>query len=150
MLPIPLSVSLNIHPSYDFNHKINVKTTTKEDVLAQSDFISLHIPGGQGYVLDSEEFNQMKDGVGIVNCARGGTISENALIEAISSQKVKYVATDVFENHEGSHMRKAFFIGFSLYLMHQLPVASCVVQPIARRGHGRQRRCTDTATAAAL
>ena len=91
-------VSLNIHPSYDFKRKINVKTTTKEDVLAQSDFISLHIPGGQGYVLDSEEFNQMKDGVGIVNCARGGTISENALIEAISSQKVKYVATDVFEN----------------------------------------------------
>mgnify|MGYP001157546013 FL=1 len=91
-------VSLNIHPSYDFKHKINVKTTTKEDVLTQSDFISLHIPGGQGYVLDSEEFNQMKDGVGIVNCARGGTISENALIEAISSQKVKYVATDVFEN----------------------------------------------------
>ena len=73
-------VSLNIHSSYDFKHKINVKTTIKEDVLAQSDFISLHIPGGQGYVLDSMEFNQMKDCVGIVNCARGGTISENALI----------------------------------------------------------------------
>ena len=58
----------------------------------------MHIPGGQGYVLDAPEFEQMKDGVGIVNCARGGTISENALIEAINSEKVKYVATDVFEN----------------------------------------------------
>lgn len=91
-------VPVKLHPSYDNNYKINVKTTTKEEVLAESDFISLHIPGGQGYVLDAPEFEQMKEGVGIVNCARGGTISENALIEAINSEKVKYVATDVFEN----------------------------------------------------
>jgi D-3-phosphoglycerate dehydrogenase len=91
-------VPVKLHPSYDNNYKINVKTTTKEEVLAESDFISLHIPGGQGYVLDAPEFEQMKDGVGIVNCARGGTVSENALIEAINSEKVKYVATDVFEN----------------------------------------------------
>ena len=91
-------VPVKLHPSYDNNYKINVKTTTKGEVLAESDFISLHIPGGQGYVLDVPEFEQMKDGVGIVNCARGGTISENALIEAINSEKVKYVATDVFEN----------------------------------------------------
>lgn len=91
-------VPVKLHPSYDNNYKINVKTTTKEEVLAESDFISLHIPGGQGYVLDAPEFEQMKDGVGIVNCARGGTISENALIDAINSEKVKYIATDVFEN----------------------------------------------------
>lgn len=91
-------ITINLHPSYGFNYKINVKTATKEKVLAESDFISLHIPGGQGYVLDTPEFSQMKDGVGIINCARGGTVSESALIEAVNSQKVKYVATDVFEN----------------------------------------------------
>ena len=91
-------ITINLHPSYGFNYKINVKTTTKEKVLAESDFICLHIPGGQGYVLDTPEFSQMKDGVGIINCARGGTVSESALIEAVNSQKVKYVATDVFEN----------------------------------------------------
>lgn len=91
-------IAINLHPSYGFNYKINVKTNTKEKVLAESDFISLHIPGGQGYVLDTPEFSQMKDGVGIINCARGGTVSESALIEAVNSQKVKYVATDVFEN----------------------------------------------------
>ena len=90
-------VEVKLHPDYDFNHKINVKTVSKEELLANADFISLHIPGGQGYVLDTAEFAQMKDGVGIVNCARGGTISENALIEAINSGKVKYAATDVFE-----------------------------------------------------
>lgn len=91
-------ISLNLHSEYAFSHKIQIKTTSKAKVLTDSDFISLHIPGGQGYVLDKNEFNQMKDGVGIVNCARGGTISENALIEAIQSGKVRYVATDVFEN----------------------------------------------------
>jgi D-3-phosphoglycerate dehydrogenase len=90
-------VSLSLHPSYNHDYKINVKTISKDDLLAQADFISLHIPGGQGYVLDSDEFAKMKDGVGIVNCARGGTINEAALIAAMDSGKVKYAATDVFE-----------------------------------------------------
>jgi len=91
-------VSIHLHSDYDFNYTINVKTTSKEEVLSQSDFISLHIPGGQGYVLDTAEFELMKQGVGIVNCARGGTICEEALISAVHTGKVTYVATDVFES----------------------------------------------------
>ena len=91
-------IELKLHPVYDFKHKINVKTIAKDELLASADFISLHIPGGQGYVLDTTDFAKMKDGVGIVNCARGGTISEDALLQALDSGKVKYVATDVFEN----------------------------------------------------
>ena len=91
-------IELQLHPEYDFKHKINVKTIAKDELLASADFISLHIPGGQGYVLDTADFAKMKDGVGIVNCARGGTISEDALLKALGSEKVKYVATDVFEN----------------------------------------------------
>ncbi|MFT5816944.1 MAG: D-3-phosphoglycerate dehydrogenase [Bacteroidia bacterium] len=90
-------IELQLHPVYDFKHKINVKTIAKDELLASADFISLHIPGGQGYVLDTADFAKMKDGVGIVNCARGGTISEDALLQAMDSEKVKYVATDVFE-----------------------------------------------------
>ncbi|MFT5348189.1 MAG: D-3-phosphoglycerate dehydrogenase [Bacteroidia bacterium] len=90
-------IVLQLHPEYDCKHKINVKTIAKDELLASADFISLHIPGGQGYVLDTADFAKMKDGVGIVNCARGGTISEDALLQAMDSGKVKYVATDVFE-----------------------------------------------------
>jgi D-3-phosphoglycerate dehydrogenase len=90
-------IELQLHPEYVFKHKISVKTIAKDELLASSDFISLHIPGGQGYVLDTADFAKMKDGVGIVNCARGGTISEDALLQAMDSGKVKYVATDVFE-----------------------------------------------------
>jgi D-3-phosphoglycerate dehydrogenase len=90
-------IELQLHPEYNFKHKINVKTISKEELLASADFISLHIPGGQGYVLDTADFAKMKDGAGIVNCARGGTISEDALLQAKDSGKVKYIATDVFE-----------------------------------------------------
>ncbi len=91
------NVKLNLHSDYNSDFSVDIKTITKESLLAQADFISLHIPGGQGYVLDAVEFAQMKDGVGIVNCARGGTINESALIAAMESGKVKYIATDVFE-----------------------------------------------------
>ena len=90
-------IELQLHPVHDFKHKINVKTIAKDELLASADFISLHIPGGQGYVLDTADFAKMKDGAGIVNCARGGTISEDALLQAMDSGKVKYIATDVFE-----------------------------------------------------
>ena len=90
-------VTLDLHPVYNHEFTINIKTVSKEELLANADFISLHIPGGQGYVLDTPEFEQMKDDVGVVNCARGGTINEAALLGAIKSGKVKYAATDVFE-----------------------------------------------------
>jgi len=90
-------IELQLHPEYDFKYKINVKTISKDELLASSDFISLHIPGGQGYVLDTADFTKMKEGVGIVNCARGGTINEDALLQAMDSGRVKYAATDVFE-----------------------------------------------------
>jgi D-3-phosphoglycerate dehydrogenase len=91
-------IKLNLHPEYNNDFSIKINTVSKIDLLRHSDFISLHIPGGQGYVLDTVDFNTMKDGVGIVNCARGGTINEKALVKAIKSGKVKYAATDVFES----------------------------------------------------
>ena len=91
------TLKLSLHPDYKDDLSINVKTISKADLLQQADFVSLHIPGGQGYVLDSSDFDLMKEGAGIVNCARGGTINEEALIAAINSGRIKYAATDVFE-----------------------------------------------------
>ena len=79
---------------------INVEFITEpmEDVFKHSDFITLHVPAQEGYVIGKEEFAQMRDGVGIVNCARGGVIDEVALIEALDSGKVLFAGLDVFEN----------------------------------------------------
>ena len=79
---------------------INVEIITEplEDLLKHSDFITLHVPAQEGYVLDKAEFDVMKNEVGIVNCARGGVINEVALIEALDNEKVLFAGLDVFEN----------------------------------------------------
>lgn len=76
----------------------NIKTVSKEDVLKQADFLTLHVPAQKDYVIDEAEFNQMKDGVILANAARGGVINEVALVKAIESGKVARAALDVFEN----------------------------------------------------
>lgn len=74
-----------------------IKTISKEEVLQQADFISLHVPAQKEYVISTKEFDIMKKGVGIVNAARGGVIDEIALVKAIEEGKVSNAALDVFE-----------------------------------------------------
>ena len=77
---------------------IPMQTVSLEEVIAKSDFISLHTPFADQPILGADEFAAMKPGVGIVNCSRGGTIDENALIEALDSGKVAFAGLDVFDN----------------------------------------------------
>ncbi len=77
--------------------EFDIDTISKENVLKQADFLTLHVPAQEEYVIDKTEFDQMKDGVIIVNAARGGVINEVALINAIESGKVSQAALDVFE-----------------------------------------------------
>jgi D-3-phosphoglycerate dehydrogenase len=74
-----------------------IKTISKEEVIKQSDFITLHVPAQKEYVIGKEEFKAMKDGVIIVNAARGGVIDEAELVQAIQDGKVARAALDVFE-----------------------------------------------------
>ena len=77
---------------------VNIVTEPLEDLFMHADFITLHVPAQEGYVIGKSEFAQLKDGVGIVNCARGGVIDEVALIEALDNNKVAFAGLDVFEN----------------------------------------------------
>lgn len=74
-----------------------IDTISKEDVLKQADFISLHVPAQEEYVISNDEFDMMKDGVVLVNAARGGVVDEMALVKAIEEGKVSAAALDVFE-----------------------------------------------------
>lgn len=75
----------------------NIKTVSKEEVLKQADFLTLHVPAQKNYVIDEGDFKLMKDGVIIANAARGGVVNEIALVKAIESGKVARAALDVFE-----------------------------------------------------
>lgn len=68
-----------------------------DELLAVADFISLHVPyNGERAVIGREEIKRMKDGAYIINCARGGVVDEEALIEALDSNKLSGAAMDVF------------------------------------------------------
>lgn len=79
---------------------INVEIITEpmEDLLRHSDFITLHVPAQDGYVIGTKEIEIMKPEAGIINCSRGGVIDEVALIEGLDSGKLLFAGLDVFEN----------------------------------------------------
>ncbi len=73
-------------------------TTDYSGFLKDTDFISINTPKTEGYVLDTPQFEMMKDGVYIVNTARGGVINEVTLLDFIESGRIAGAALDVFEN----------------------------------------------------
>lgn len=82
------------------NQKLTFEIETQpfENVLTNSDFITLHVQNQNSYILTSKEFLKMRDGVGIVNISSGKAINEVDLINAIENKKIKFVGLDVFEN----------------------------------------------------
>ncbi|WP_430426167.1 D-2-hydroxyacid dehydrogenase [Maribacter litoralis] len=76
----------------------SLTNTSKDDLLKNADYISLHIPGQENYVLGKSEFSKMKKGVGIVNAARGGVLDEVALIDALENGTVAFAGLDVYES----------------------------------------------------
>ncbi|TXE04809.1 3-phosphoglycerate dehydrogenase [Gelidibacter salicanalis] len=77
---------------------VEIETQPMKDILKQSDFITLHVPAQDGYVIGEKQFELMKPGVGIVNAARGGVIDEVALVQAIESGIVAFAGLDTFES----------------------------------------------------
>lgn len=75
---------------------VEIKTSSMDELLAQSDFISMHVPGGK--VIGEAEIGKMKKGVVLLNAARGGVIDEQALIAGLDSGKIAHAGLDVFEN----------------------------------------------------
>ncbi len=87
---------IDVFKSQDSNLTVRLETSKWDDVLAKSDFITLHVPGGAKPLFGKEEFTKMKDGAVIINSARGGTIEEDALLEALESGKLAGAGLDVF------------------------------------------------------
>ena len=75
-----------------------IKTQSKEDVLKEADFVTLHVPAQKEFVIGQKEFDLMKNGAALVNCARGGVVDEEALLKALDSGKLAFAGLDVFIN----------------------------------------------------
>jgi len=79
--------------------QIGARLTTLDEIYEKADFITVHTPliPSTKHMISTAQFNQMKKGVRVINCARGGIIDEAALLEALKSGKVAGAALDVFE-----------------------------------------------------
>ena len=75
-----------------------IKTQSKEEVLKEADFVTLHVPAQKEFVIGQKEFDLMKNGAALVNCARGGVVDEEALLNALDSGKLAFAGLDVFIN----------------------------------------------------
>ena len=76
-----------------------IETKSLNEVLSNSDFITLHVPKiGDEPVIGAEQIGMMKTGAGIVNTSRGGVIDETALMFALDKHKLAYAGLDVFDN----------------------------------------------------
>ena len=92
---------IKIHLDHIKNQNIffDLKTSSLNDVLKESDFITLHIPKiNDKPFIGRDEFDTMKKGVGIINTSRGGLIDESELIKFLNNKKVSFAALDVYEN----------------------------------------------------
>ncbi len=76
---------------------ISTSTIDKDFLLANSDFISVHVSGNYE-VLNKSDFEKMKKGVGIINCSRGGVVNESDLIEFLNAGQIAFAGIDVFLN----------------------------------------------------
>lgn len=74
-----------------------IETISKDEVLKQADFLSLHVPAQKEYVISDKEIALMKQGAFIVNAARGGVVNEVALVSALEANQLNGAALDVFE-----------------------------------------------------
>ena len=77
---------------------IEVNTVSFDELLAESDFITLHVPAQEKPVLGAEEFAKMKDGAILINAARGGVVDEKAMLQALDNGKLAAAGIDVFDN----------------------------------------------------
>ncbi len=82
-----------------FCRQHGVEIATFEEILSNSDFISLHLPLKEQtrYIINSRTISMMKDGAILINTARGGLVDQQALYQALKSGKLGGVGMDVFE-----------------------------------------------------
>ena len=98
---------LGYDPYVDELQGIDIKIVELDELLTSSDIVSLHLPHNDEthHLIGEAELGKMKNSAYLVNCARGGTIDENALYNALKSQEIRGAALDVFEEEPPTDLK---------------------------------------------
>ena len=87
------------------NLDFSIKIDSFEDVLKNSDFITLHTPSQNKPIIGKKEIEMMKKGSGIINASRGGVVDEDAIIENLDKNHLSFAAFDTFINEPNPSIR---------------------------------------------
>lgn len=95
-------LAYDLYPNEEFQRIYNINYVGLDDLYKNADVVTLHAPATKEnyHLLDDEAFKKMKDGVIVLNTARGSLIDPEALYRALASGKVKAAALDVLENED--------------------------------------------------
>ena len=101
------TVGYDPHVPKSLAEDLGVRWLPLDDVAAQADFLSLHLPYSTEthHLFDGERIRRMKPGSRLINCARGGLVDEAALVEALDSGHLAGAALDVFESEPPTDRR---------------------------------------------
>ncbi|MBN2280720.1 MAG: D-2-hydroxyacid dehydrogenase [Candidatus Marinimicrobia bacterium] len=95
---LALGMKVLAYDVMNINSDMNVKVVSKEQLLNESDFISIHVPKLDKPFIGTEELKMMKKSAFLVNCSRGGVVDETALLEALNNGIIAGAGLDVWEN----------------------------------------------------
>ena len=103
---LALEMNVIVYDPYVKETDLDVELTDFEKLVTSSDIISLHIPHTDEthYIIDKDAISKMKDGVMIINCARGGVVDEKALLDGLNSGKVALAGIDSYEEEPTKNM----------------------------------------------
>lgn len=103
---LALDMTVLAYDPYVKETDMNLEIVDLDMLLKRADIISLHIPHTDSthYIIDAEAIAKMKDGVMIINCARGGVVDEKALLDALNSGKVAFTGIDSFEEEPTNNL----------------------------------------------
>ncbi len=89
----------DVNRNTQFEDEFNAKFMSKEDVVRNADFLSLHVPllPATFHLIGDKEFNMMKNTAYLINTSRGPVVDENALVKALKEKRIAGAAIDVFE-----------------------------------------------------
>lgn len=90
-------VAFDVKPDYDLAEKIGFRYADMDDLLSAADIVTLHVPGNEKtkHLISDDAFDKMKDGVVLINTARGPVVDVDAFLRALASGKVKAAGLDV-------------------------------------------------------
>ena len=94
-------------------------TTDFNNLLSESDFITLHVPSQKKHLINKSHFDLMKNTCGFINCARGGVVNEIDLMEALDKNQIAFAGLDTFENEPKPSVKLLTHPNISLFPTHR-------------------------------